>query len=185
MLATRATPIASVLLAVALLAGCSGEEAQRAPEAPAEASAASPAGSTDGASASTGETVPMPPTTEERSCPPEREEWRIGDFAPPEEPVPPYEVLEEENVRQDCAEAIRLLVDTRASDEAGYALIARDLKALHRDLDAVSVEFTDTEGTFSYSGAALIFNTSAGAEFIGYTYGAPNDEGYYVSVADE
>jgi hypothetical protein len=127
----------------------------------------------------------MPPTTTEQPCPPEREEWRIGDFEPPGEPVPPYEVLEKETVRQDCAEALRLLVDTRARDKAEYTLITRDLKSLHRDLDAVSVEFTDTKGTFSYSGAALIFNTSAGAQFIGYSYGAPNDEGYYVSVADE
>ena len=128
----------------------------------------------------------MPPTTAaEPSCPPEDGEWRIGDFAPPREPVPTYEVLEEEQVEQDCAEAVRLLVDTQARDKAGYTLITRDLKARHKDLDAVSVEFTDTEGTFSYSGAALIFNTSIGAQFIGYTYGAPNDEGYYVSVADE
>ena len=127
----------------------------------------------------------MPPTTEQPSCPLENEERRIGDFAPPEEPAPPYEVLEEEHVEQDCARAIRLLVDTQARDKAGYTLITRDLKSQHKELDAVSVEFTDTKGTFSYSGAALIFNTSAGAQFIGYSYGAPNDEGYYVSVAND
>ena len=126
----------------------------------------------------------MPPTTEEASCPVEAEKRRIGNFEPLGEPVPPYDVLEEERVEQDCAEAIRLLVDTQVREKTDYTLITRDLKTLYKDLDAVSVEFTDTKGTFSYSGAALIFNTSAGAQFIGYTYGAPNDEGYYVSVAD-
>ncbi len=185
-LVPKAASFISALLAVALLAGCSSEESRRAPEAPAEASTASPARPAAGTTTTAGATVPMPPTTEEPSCPPEKEEWRIGDFTPPEEDaVPAYEVLEEEQVRQDCAEAVRLLVDTRARDKAGYTLITRDLKSLHKELDAVSVEFTDTKGTFSYSGAALIFNTSAGAQFIGYSYGAPNDEGYYVSVADE
>lgn len=99
--------------------------------------------------------------------------------------MPPYKVLEEETVEQDCADALRLLVDTRARDKADYTLIARDLKSRHKNLDAVSVEFTDTKGSFSYSGAALIFNTSAGAQFIGYAYGAPNDEGYYVSAAND
>ena len=129
--------------------------------------------------------IPVPPTTAQPGCSVAAQEHRIGGFGAPEGTVPPYEVLEEERVKEDCAEAIRLLVDTQARDKAGYTLIARDLKARHKDLDAVSVEFTDTEGTFSYSGAALIFNTSAGAQFIGYSYGAPNDDGYYVSVADD
>ena len=181
------TPFLLWLTAAVLLAGCLGEESRRASEDPPEPTAsgvAAPEGETT-ASAGAGATVPMPPTTEARPCPPEAKRYRIGDFAPPEEAVPPYEVLSEERVEQECAEALRLLVDTRAGDEAGYTLIARDLKARHKDLDAVSVEFTDTRGTFSYSGAALIFNTAAGAQFIGYTYGAPNDEGYYVSDADE
>ncbi len=173
-----------MLVAAVLLVGCSGEESRRAPEDPTKTSAAESAVS-EGEGTTTGSTeVPMPPTTAEQSCPPEKEEWRIGDFAPPEGRIPPYEVLEEEQVEQDCAEALRLLVDTRARDKAGYTLIARDLKSRHKNLDAISVEFTDTKGTFSYSGAALIFNTSAGAQFIGYAYGAPNDDGYYVSVAN-
>lgn len=187
MLTTRAAILVSTLLAIVFLAGCSGEESQRAPGGPPEPSGAEPARSGEGGDMAGSTTVPVTSTTtEEPPCPPGAKEWRIGDFVPPEEgTVPPYEVLEEEPVEQDCAEALRLLVDTRASDEAGYTLIARDLKALHKDLDAVSVEFTDTDGTFTYSGAALIFNTSAGAQFIGYTYGAPNDEGYYVSVAND
>lgn len=181
-----ATPLITVLVATVLLAGCSDEEPRRAPENPAETSIANPARSDGEKTVAAGTTVPMPPTTAEQSCPAEAAQYRIGDFEAPEEgTVPRYEVLEEERVRQDCAEALRLLVDTRARDKAGYTLITRDLKSRHRDLDAVSVEFTDTEGTFSYSGAALIFNTSAGARFIGYSYGAPNDDGYYVSVASD
>ncbi len=111
---------------------------------------------------------------------------RIGAFAPPGEAagVPPYEVLEEEPVERDCVRAVRLLVDTRADDEAGYTLIARDLKAKYEDLDAVTVEFTDTSGAFAYEGSALIFNTPPGSYYIGYSYGPPNNEGYIVDVAD-
>jgi hypothetical protein len=111
---------------------------------------------------------------------------RIGDFAPPGEAAgtPPYEVLEEERVERDCVRAVRLLVDTRADDEAGYTLIARDLKAKYEDLDAVTVEFTDTSGAFAYEGSALIFNTPPGSYYIGYSYGPPNNEGYIVDVAD-
>jgi hypothetical protein len=111
---------------------------------------------------------------------------RIGDFAPPGEAegVPPYEVLEEEPVERDCVRAVRLLVDTRADDEAGYTLIARDLKAKYEDLDAITVEFTDTSGAFAYEGSALIFNTPPGSYYIGYSYGPPNNEGYIVDVAD-
>ena len=112
-----------------------------------------------------------------------REEIRIGDFSPPEG-VPPYRVLAEESVERDCVRALRLLVDTRAEDEAGYALIARDLKARYRGLDAVTVEFTDTSGAFSYRGSALIFNTPPGSQFMGHVYGPPNNEGYIIDVAD-
>jgi hypothetical protein len=113
-------------------------------------------------------------------------EIRIGDFAPPGEAegTPPYEVLEEERVERDCVRAVRLLVDTRADDEAGYTLIARDFKAKYEDLDAVTVEFTDTSGAFAYEGSALIFNTPPGSYYIGYSYGPPNNEGYVVDVAD-
>lgn len=116
----------------------------------------------------------------------EEREIRIGDFAPPgeAEEVQPYEVLEEEPVERDCVKAVRLLVDTRADDEADYTLIARDLKAKYEDLDAVTVEFTDTSGAFAYEGSALIFNTPPGSYYIGYSYGPPNNEGYVVNVAD-
>lgn len=116
----------------------------------------------------------------------EGSEVRIGDFAPPGEAegVPSYEVLEEERVERDCVRAVRLLVDTRADDEAGYTLIARDLKAKYEKLDAVTVEFTDTSGAFAYDGGALIFNTPPGSYYIGYSYGPPNNEGYIVDVAD-
>jgi len=116
----------------------------------------------------------------------EEREIRIGDFAPPGEAegTPPYEVLEEVRVERDCVRAVRLLVDTRADDEAGYTLIARDLKAKYENLDAVTVEFTDTSGAFAYEGSALIFNTPPGSYYIGYSYGPPNNEGYIVDVAD-
>ena len=116
----------------------------------------------------------------------EEREIRIGDFAPPGEAegTPPYEVLEEVRVERDCVRAVRLLVDTRADDEAGYTLIARDLKAKYENLDAVTVEFTDTSGAFAYEGSALIFNTPPGSYYIGYSYGPPNNEGYVVDVAD-
>ena len=177
-------PVLFALLAAALLTGCSGEEQGLAPDEPPETSASNLAPSVG--SATTGSTtVPVPTTTIEESCPPDDERRRIGDFEPLDAPVPPYEVLDEERVEQDCASAIRLLVDTPVQEKGAYTLIARDLKARHRDLDAVSVEFTDTADTFSYTGAALIFNTSIGARFIGYAYGTPNDEGYYIAVADE
>ena len=185
-LASRATSLITVLVTAALLAGCSDEESRRASESVSETPAADSARPNRGKTTPANTTVPMPPTTEEQSCPKEAAEYRIGDFETPGEgTVPRYEVLEEEPVRQNCADALRLLVDTQAHDKAGYTLITRDLKSRHKDLDAISVEFTDTKGTFSYSGAALIFNTSAGALFIGYSYGAPNDEGYYVSVASD
>lgn len=114
----------------------------------------------------------------------EGEERRIGDFGPPED-VPPYEVIEERPVDDDCIEAVRLLVDTRAGDKAGYTLIARDIKAKYAGLDAVTVQFTDTSGSLSYEGSALIFNTPSGSYFMGYTaYGPPNGEGYYIAVAE-
>ena len=112
----------------------------------------------------------------------EREEIRIGSFDPPTN-VPPYEKLEEERADRGCVEAVRLLVDTRANDREGYALIARDLKAEYEKLDAITVEFTDTSGTFGYDGGALIFNTPSGAYFMGYAYGPPNNDGYYISVS--
>ena len=53
--------------------------------------------------------------------------------------------------------------DTRTKSEAGYALIARDIKARYSGYDAVTVEFTDlrVEG-LAYNGGALTFNTPGG-----------------------
>lgn len=111
-----------------------------------------------------------------------QQEIRIGDFEPPEE-APPYEVIEERPVDGVCVGAVRLLVDTRANDKAGYTKIARDIKAEYAELDAITVEFTDTSGSLSYEGSALIFNTPSGSYFMGSVYGPPNNEGYYITVA--
>jgi hypothetical protein len=53
----------------------------------------------------------------------EREEIRMGDFAPPGS-VPHYETVEDEPVERDCVMAIRLLVDTPARSEPDYTLIS-------------------------------------------------------------
>jgi hypothetical protein len=116
-------------------------------------------------------------------CEDGREEIRIGSFEHPGD-VPPYETLEEEPADRGCVEAVRLLVDTQVDDEAEYALIARDLKARYAKLDAITVEFTDTSDTFAYDGGALIFNTPSGAYFMGYAYGPPNNDGYYVALSE-
>jgi hypothetical protein len=121
-------------------------------------------------------------TSEEQRCSEEVEEIRIGDSAKPES-VPSYEILQEELVERDCARAVRLLVDTRAGSEADYTLIAREIKAEYQNLDAVTVEFTDTMDTLSYNSSALILNTPRGSEFIGYIYHPPNNEGYRVDAA--
>jgi hypothetical protein len=108
---------------------------------------------------------------------------RIGSFEKPEQ-VPEYEVLESLPADRDGAHAARLLVDTRSRSEEDFTLIARDLKARYSDYDAVSAEFTDTSDVFDYNGAALIFNTPAGAYYIGYIFGPPNTRGYYVTSAE-
>ena len=110
-------------------------------------------------------------------------EMRIGSFEKPEQ-VPEYEVLESLPADRDGAHAARLLVDTRSRSEEDFTLIARDLKARYSDYDAVSAEFTDTSDVFDYNGAALIFNTPAGAYYIGYIFGPPNTRGYYVTSAE-
>ena len=110
-----------------------------------------------------------------------REEIRIGDFEAPES-VPEYETLEERPDERDGAEAIRLLVDTRARSEEEYTLITRDVKATYSELDAVGIEFTDTTDGFSYNGSAVIFNTPCGSDYIGYIFRPPNNEGYEVIV---
>jgi hypothetical protein len=110
-------------------------------------------------------------------------ELRVGSFEPPER-VPEYDLLEERPVQSDEARAIRLLVSTAARGRANYVLITRDLKARFAGYDAVSVEFTDTEDFLDYDGSALIFNTTNGAIYMGFIYGPPNTEGYYVRAAD-
>lgn len=109
-------------------------------------------------------------------------EVRIGSFEQPEE-VPEYEILEESRARREGARGAWLLVDTRSRSEEEYTLIARDIKARYADLDAVSVEFIDLSSALRYNGGALIFNTPAGADYIGYVYGPPNNQGYYVRAA--
>ena len=125
----------------------------------------------------------------------DRGNTKIGNFQAPEH-VPDYEILEKSPDRRDGARAMRLLVDTRAREEAYFDLIARDLKSRYSDYDAVSVQFTDTEDLLFYNddprtkdllayyGGALIFNTYDGVRYLGYIYGAPNTEGYYVKAAD-
>jgi hypothetical protein len=120
---------------------------------------------------------------------------KIGSFEAPER-VPEYEVLEKSLDTRDGARAVRLLVDTRSREEEEFVLIARDLKSRYSDYDAVSVEFTDTEDLLfyhddpqtrdllAYYGGALIFNTYDGAVYLGYIYGPPNMDGYYVKAAD-
>jgi hypothetical protein len=120
---------------------------------------------------------------------------KIGDFEAPGR-VPDYEVLEKSLDTRDDARAVRLLIDTRSREEEYLILIARDLKSRYSDYDAVSVEFTDTEDLLFYNddpqtrdllayyGGALIFNTYDGALYLGYIYGPPNMDGYYVKAAD-
>ena len=126
---------------------------------------------------------------------PEGGDLKIGDFEAPER-VPDYEVLEKSLDTRDGARAVRLLIDTRSREEEHFVLIARDLKSRYSDYDAVSVEFTDTEDLLFYNddpqtrdllayyGGALIFNTYDGVRYLGYIYGPPNMDGYYVRAAD-
>lgn len=108
---------------------------------------------------------------------------RVGSFQRPEA-VPNYEVLEENVVREEDVRATRLLVDTRVRTEADFELIAQDLKARYAEYDAITVEFTDAESLLDYNGGALIFNTPEGAYHIGFYYGPPNAEGYYVRAVE-
>jgi hypothetical protein len=108
---------------------------------------------------------------------------RIGSFEKPEQ-VPEYEILESLPADRDGANATRLLVDTRSRSEEDFTLIARDLKARYSNYDAVSAQFTDTSDLFDYNGVALIFNTPAGAYYMGFIFGPPNNRGYYVKAAE-
>jgi hypothetical protein len=126
---------------------------------------------------------------------PDAGDMKIGDFEAPVR-VPDYEVLEKSLDSRDGARAVRLLIDTRSREEKHFVLIARDLKSRYSDYDAVSVEFTDTEDVLFYNddpitrdllayyGGALIFNTYDGVKYMGYIYGPPNMDGYYVKAAD-
>ena len=126
---------------------------------------------------------------------PDGGDLKIGDFEAPER-VPDYKVLDKSLDTRDGARAVRLLIDTRSREEEYFVLIARDLKSRYSDYDAVSVEFTDTEDVLFYNddpltrdllvyyGGALIFNTYEGAYYLGYIYGPPNMDGYYVKAAD-
>jgi hypothetical protein len=120
---------------------------------------------------------------------------KIGNFEAPKY-IPEYEILEESPDERNGARAVRLLVDTRSREEEDFVLIARDLKSRYSDYDAVSVEFTDTEDVLFYNddpitrdlleyyGGALIFNTYDGADYLGYIYGPPNMDGYYVKAVE-
>jgi hypothetical protein len=122
-------------------------------------------------------------------------EQKIGNFEAPKY-VPDFKILEENLDSRDGAYAVRLLIDTRSRAQESFVLIARDLKSRYSDYDAVSVEFTDTEDLLFYNddsvtrdqlayyGGALIFNTYDGALYLGYIYGPPNMDGYYVRSAD-
>lgn len=109
-------------------------------------------------------------------------QMRVGSFERPEA-VPEYDVLDERRGARDGAKGARLMIDTRSHSEEDYVLITRQVKAEYADLDAVSVEFVDVGSEPFYRGGALIFNTVAGARYIGYVYGPPNNEGYYVETA--
>jgi hypothetical protein len=126
---------------------------------------------------------------------PDAGDMKIGDFEAPER-VPDYDVLKKSLDSREGARAVRLLIDTRSRGEKHFVLIARDLKSRYSDYDAVSVEFTDTEEVLFYNddpvtrdllayyGGALIFNTYDGVRYMGYIYGPPNMDGYYVKAAD-
>lgn len=111
------------------------------------------------------------------------EKERIGSFERPDK-VPEYDILDQRQDARDGARGAWLMVDTRSHSEEDYELITRHLKAEYASLDAVSVEFVDPTSPSFYQGGALIFNNPAGANYIGYVYGPPNNEGYYVQAAE-
>jgi hypothetical protein len=141
------------------------------------------------------EVVPVSEGRDAAGMTPDEVDLKIGSFEAPQR-VPDYEILEESPDERNGARAVRLLIDTRSREEEAFVLIARDLKSRYSDYDAVSVEFTDTEDVLFYNddpitrdllayyGGALIFNTYPGADYLGYIYGPPNMDGYYVKAAD-
>jgi hypothetical protein len=108
---------------------------------------------------------------------------RVGGFGSPDG-VPAYEILQKDHNERDGVRGVTLIVDTTATTERDLTLVARDIKARYADLDAVSVEFIDSENFLEYRGGALIFNTAAGAYYEGFVYGPPNNRGYLVGAAD-
>ena len=185
--------VVCMLAGIAILAGCSfretGESSQTGEESTVgEKAVGWAAEQTDEpaqAKKAVAETTMKEPTVESRCYREKEDEIRIGDFEPPEEDVPKYEIIEETPVERDGAEAVRLLVDTQARSEEDYTLITRDIKSRYAELDAASIEFTDTTGILSYNGGAAIFNTPCGSDYIGYIVRPPNNEGYHVIVADD
>jgi hypothetical protein len=182
----RAAALILALVAVFFFAARLAEQPVRALQEP-EVRPAPQALETAGASGANGGDAVGPA--------PDAGDLKIGDFETPEH-VPDYEVLEKSLDARDGARAVRLLIDTRSREEEYFVLIARDLKSRYSDYDAVSVEFTDTEDVLFYNddpitrdllayyGSALIFNTYDGAYYLGYIYGPPNMDGYYVKAAD-
>jgi hypothetical protein len=182
----RAAALILVLVAVVFFATQLAEEPVRALQKP-EVRPAPKAFETAGASGAQGSDAVGPG--------PEGGDLKIVDFEAPEH-VPEYEVLEKSTDGREGARAARLLIDTRSREEEEFVLIARDLKFRYSDYDAVTVEFTDTEDLLFYNddpttrdllayyGGALIFNTYDGVQYLGYVYGPPNMDGYYVKAAD-
>jgi hypothetical protein len=182
----RAAALVLALVAVVFFAARLAEEPVRALQDP-EVRSAPEAFETARASGAQGEDAVGPA--------PDEGDLKIGGFEQPEL-VPDYEILEENLDQRDGARAARLLIDTRSREEGNFVLITRDLKSRYSDYDAVSVQFTDTEDLLfynddprtkdllSYYGGALIFNTYQGAYYLGYVYGPPNMDGYYVRAAD-
>jgi hypothetical protein len=122
-------------------------------------------------------------STEEAARLEEAGRVRIGSFERPEG-VPEYRILDERRDERGGARGAWLMIDTRSHSEEEYVLITRSVKSEYADVDAVSVEFVDLKSARFYQGGALIFNTVAGADYIGYIYGPPNNEGYYVQTAE-
>jgi hypothetical protein len=115
--------------------------------------------------------------------PPEVPDVRVGSFEKPDG-VPPYEILQTDKSERDGVRGVTMVVDTRVTAERDLTRVARDIKARYADLDAVSVEFIDSEDFLAYRGGAVIFNTAAGAYYQGFVYGPPNNKGYLVNAAD-
>ena len=186
-----ATGVLAFLVAC-LLAGCGADELPDSPKAREGDSPTGETGEQETQAAGQGPAGETETTAEDTSgilrCSEEekkeREDLRLGDFEPPED-VPAYGIVEENPVERYGAETTRLLVDTRSRSEEDYTLITRDIKSKYAALDAVSVEFTDTTGTLSENGRALIFNTPCGSDYIGYIHHPPNNEGYQLIAAKD